>query len=844
MCNIFFISDELDSIHVSPEVSSSSGLSVMERYKFFLQSRYDRNSIASDDKLDIAPCSEFINLVVVKKQDQQDIEFIDRRLTNSPWINNVSKKIIKLDKVVDVGDKFVLVEGSPGMGKSTLSLQLCRKWDCYQSLREFKMVLLLRLRETRVQNLTSLCDMFYHEDKQLPKQLVEVILKNEGKGVLLVLDGFDELPAAIISEVEESDPFIIRLLRGEILPCAVRLVTSRPSVIYKKSIFPITFKHIVIEGFTDECKLQFAKKAFQLKPESLFKQFKNFVTSNPIISSLMYVPVNCAIIVQVYEDITRGGKVPKTMTELFYLLTIALIRRHQIGKKEGRDKYCVSSLSALPKALAEPFAELCELAYRGLFKDKTEIVFLQEKVHDHLGLMIETKEMYVSEGTKTTYTFHHLSMQSFLAAWFATQITEYSLLDSLKVKQDESFLLFYCGLKMEFSAHELGAIADTVLSTSILQCVYESQNFNLVKLFDSEIVIDSPIEMYIIGFFLKHSGHTWNVSIGSSITPLIDSVNQHEEFNGTIQSLSFFQCPIGEMLLLPTSLLHGISSLGLIEAKITYAGIKAIQQMKNLRKLTLIFFGICNKGVHEMLSSLAQVQELHVSTHELSFCCVLMLSNFLRKYSLKHITIEVDQVHQQIPYLSIIEALFTSPSLTSVGINFGFEIAARYFSTTNIKRIDFLSSKICELIPIINYGIKVNSTLKFEIHSNIWDNTTVVTSSIPLLAIAYRKTPFLMSEATLTRSFTSTSDNMTNEVSSFKEGEYRLTPDLRISDPIRFSRRRSCPELLYLQTVCQIHHDLHERLSIIKSEDNTYRLWVSKIVNWMFYKKYFGIYST
>ena len=798
----------------------------MKRYKSFLQSQYDRNSIASDDKLGIAPCSEFINLAVVNKTHQQGIKSVDRRHMNSPRINSESNGSIKLDKVVDVGDKFVLVEGSPGLGKSTLSLQLCRKWDCYQSLKEFKVVLLLRLRETRVQNLTSLRDMFYHEDKQLSKQVVKVILKNEGNGVLLVLDGFDELPAAIISEVEASDSFIIRLLRGEILPCAVRLVTSRPSVIYQKSIFPVTFKHIVIKGFTNECKLEFAKKAFQLKPESLFKQFKNFVTSNPIISSLMYVPVNCAIIVQVYEDITRGGKVPKTTTELFYLLTTALIRRHKIGKKEWRDKYSVSNLSALPQALVEAFMELCKLAYRGLFKAKPKLVFLQEKVRDHLGLMIETKEMYVSEGTKTTYSFHHLSMQAFLAAWFATQSTEYSLVDSLKVKWDESFLLFYCGLSAELSDYQFCALKKIPWANlSLLQCVYESQNFNLVKFFDYQITISSPIDMYIMGFFLKHSDHAWNVSILGSITPLIDSVNQHKECNGTIQTLSLHTVLIKEMQLLPTSLLHGILSLHVI-----YDGIvKAFQQLMNVWKHGVNCSGICD-GLHEMLSSLAQVKEFHfhVLYEELSFCCMLMLSKFLRKCSLQHITIELDEVHHELPYLSIIEALFTSPSLTSVGINFGYDSAARYFTITNIKQITFLSNKICELIPVIKYGIKVNSSLKFEIQSRIFGDFTEVTSSIPLLAMAYRKTPHLMSEATLTRSFTS--DIITTVVGGFKEEEYYLTPGLRMKpyDEVKFfdsplrlplevrtrlRRRRSCPEILYLQTVCQVSHDLHERLN-------------------------------
>ena len=38
----------------------------------------------------------------------------------------------------------------------------------------------------------------------------------------------------------------------------------------------------------------------------------------------------------------------------------------------------------------------------------------------HLGLMSEAKEMYVCEGTVTSYSFLRLSIQEFLAAWYVS----------------------------------------------------------------------------------------------------------------------------------------------------------------------------------------------------------------------------------------------------------------------------------------------------------------------------------------------------------------------------------------------------------------------------------------
>lgn len=44
---------------------------------------------------------------------------------------------------------------------------------------------------------------------------------------------------------------------------------------------------------------------------------------------------------------------------------------------------------------------MCKLAYRGLFKENSKLVFTDDEVgerFEHLGLLSEVKEMYVSEG--------------------------------------------------------------------------------------------------------------------------------------------------------------------------------------------------------------------------------------------------------------------------------------------------------------------------------------------------------------------------------------------------------------------------------------------------------------
>ena len=187
---------------------------------------------------------------------------------------------------------FVLVEGRPGIGKSTLCWELSRQWDTFDSLRDFKVVLQLKLREKHVQEASSLSELFYHSDKELSKAVVEELSRCEGEGLLLILDGLDEMP---ISLVEDERKLIVELIRGICLPAATRLVTSRPSALYRKEdFFAHGYRHIEILGFTEKQISKYAEVAFKSEPEIL-THFKNFIFSNPVISSLMQIPINCAI---------------------------------------------------------------------------------------------------------------------------------------------------------------------------------------------------------------------------------------------------------------------------------------------------------------------------------------------------------------------------------------------------------------------------------------------------------------------------------------------------------------------------------------------------------------------
>lgn len=111
-----------------------------------------------DDKLSIAPCSQFISLALVKKSKSTDSFSRDTFYGGVDQII-ASKTPITMDEILKAGSRFVLVEGPPGIGKSTLCWELCRRWDTLKSFQGYDIVLLLKLRERRIQNASLLEDL-------------------------------------------------------------------------------------------------------------------------------------------------------------------------------------------------------------------------------------------------------------------------------------------------------------------------------------------------------------------------------------------------------------------------------------------------------------------------------------------------------------------------------------------------------------------------------------------------------------------------------------------------------------------------------------------------------------
>ena len=359
---------------------------------------------------------------VVRGRGRKRMPFLMLEYTNSLVGPDYGEAPVAQSQTVEGSKRpvrFILVEGPPGIGKSTFAWEVCRRWDEIESLRDYHTVVLLKLREKWVLNATSLSDLFRCPyQPEFSNSIAEVLLELQGENLLLVLDGFDE-----VSHSFHKNSVIKSILCRQLLPECTIILTTRPvaKATLESICQPQVDKHVEIIGFTEEERVRYITEVFSKDPE-LQVNFLKYMFLVPHIKSMMYIPLNCAIIAQVYYESQSSHHlaIPRTRTQLYKALTHSLLVRH-MKMKESNYEYT----SMLPEGLDEEnigrFNTLAKFAFNSYHKGESwKVTFFKEDIPEglvHFGFMNESTEMYAGKAVEKTFSFLHLSLQEYLAAW-------------------------------------------------------------------------------------------------------------------------------------------------------------------------------------------------------------------------------------------------------------------------------------------------------------------------------------------------------------------------------------------------------------------------------------------
>ena len=339
-----------------------------------------------------------------------------------PCFTNYKIILIDIEDVLKPNESgqslAVVIDGPPGIGKTTLCRKLLNMWANGQiKHQQYDLVIYCPLRNIEVAQASTLSDLFVYQCDEVA-MVAKWFQKRHGEGLLIIFDGWDELSV----ELRQSS-LATRIICKELLHKCSVIVTSRSYASSSLLDLDSINKHVEVMGFTEDEINNVVHGTLEKAPHLAEKLVQDLEVRGDV-QSLCYIPLVCSIVILVYRK--ENGKLPTTLTQLYENFILQTIRRY-VKKTQFTEPDQINSLHLLPSpVISTLFQEMCKFAYLSLNEKNPRMTFslfqvqqsLNESVvkADYLGLMT-TFTVY---GEKN-YQFFHLSIQEFLAAWWITK---------------------------------------------------------------------------------------------------------------------------------------------------------------------------------------------------------------------------------------------------------------------------------------------------------------------------------------------------------------------------------------------------------------------------------------
>ena len=370
--------------------------------------------------------------------------------------------------------KTVVLEGTAGSGKTTLTRHICQQWAEGKLFHDVDLLIHLTMANPASWHAKSLKDMIPYPSAEMRRAVADHIVEQQGKRCCFILDGLEDLP--------EGSSFIDKLVENKLeIPQCLFIVTSRPSA--TASIKTLVSTTVEIIDFSDEKVDEYATQYLTQVGKEDPTVLKKALNDNHYVRGLCRIPINVAILLHLLLTIQTG--LPTTQTELFKCFILNLLLR-RLEVKLGRKVRRLREFSDLPKNEKQVFDDLCLIAHQCTFSGKASScsnkllssVDLNEiELNDTLGL-VKIHQQLTWFGYVPHYEFLHSSVQDFLCAVRMTQLSpeeqvrDFSQL--LNTNPTSLVLRFYAGLTKLWNKPVCELLRDIGRNPPGYECMHQS----------------------------------------------------------------------------------------------------------------------------------------------------------------------------------------------------------------------------------------------------------------------------------------------------------------------------------------------------------------------------------